>query len=57
MNTVDERLTSLKENLLHVTKQVCVSSKHPRKKQMCLKNVVVEKVVKEKRWGFRGSID
>ena len=51
-NTVDERLTSLKDNLLHVTEQVCVSSKHPRKKQMCLKNVVVEKSSKREVLGL-----
>ncbi|MCU7898061.1 MAG: hypothetical protein KZQ61_05230, partial [Candidatus Thiodiazotropha sp. (ex Lucinoma aequizonata)] len=60
-STVDERWTSLKDNLLQATEQVCgVSSKHPWRKQTWWWNDLVEKAVREKRrcykaWKAGGS--
>ncbi|MES9950785.1 MAG: endonuclease/exonuclease/phosphatase family protein, partial [Candidatus Thiodiazotropha sp.] len=52
--TVDERWTSLKDNLLQATKQVCgVSSKHPWRKQTWWWDEKVEKAVREKRKCFK----
>ena len=53
-STVDERLSSLKDKFLQVTKQVCgVSSNHPWRKQAWWWNNQVEEAVREKRRCFK----
>ena len=52
--TVNERWTSMKDNLLQATKEVCgVSSNHPWRKQTWWWNKQVEEAVKEKSRCFK----